>query len=151
MFQQQAGPSGLHRHSGREGMTDEGEGGGGGRRGEGGGGGGLYPPHLLGDLPPTDPSHLTNQTGSTLLGGGSGGGGGVGDGWPVCRDEQGRLCYRCVYCSRVDSDKSKWRRHLRSHTGEKPFQCAKCPYRAATKHAVLRHDKFRHSYNTVAM
>lgn len=55
---------------------------------------------------------------------------------------QGNL--NCPVCYRAFFTKSDMLRHYRIHTGEKPFICPFCPYRANQKPNVSRHIKSRH-------
>ena len=44
--------------------------------------------------------------------------------------------YKCWICDLRTRDKSDMNRHVRVHTGEKPFSCPHCPYRSAQKLSI---------------
>ncbi|ROT63517.1 hypothetical protein C7M84_018586 [Penaeus vannamei] len=51
----------------------------------------------------------------------------------------------CGVCGRGFRLANDLRRHLRIHTGEKPFCCPHCPYRASQKQSVNRHVRTVHA------
>ncbi len=57
---------------------------------------------------------------------------------------QGGHSYACHLCPYTSLDKSTLVRHLRTHNGERPFQCAICKYAFTTKANCERHVKKRH-------
>lgn len=52
--------------------------------------------------------------------------------------------YACNYCRKVFPSKYKTIRHLRIHTGEKPFQCFYCESKCSQKSDLFRHCKLKH-------
>ncbi|XP_074595349.1 uncharacterized protein LOC141850590 [Brevipalpus obovatus] len=52
--------------------------------------------------------------------------------------------YVCNLCPYTSLDKSTLVRHLRTHNGERPFQCAICKYAFTTKANCERHVRKRH-------
>ncbi|KAJ9598993.1 hypothetical protein L9F63_010587, partial [Diploptera punctata] len=54
----------------------------------------------------------------------------------------------CAFCMRRFWSAEDLRRHMRTHTGERPFSCDICRRRFTLKHSMLRHRK-KHNNSTV--
>lgn len=55
----------------------------------------------------------------------------------------------CAFCLRRFWSAEDLRRHMRTHTGERPFSCDICQRRFTLKHSMLRHRK-KHSNKSFA-
>lgn len=53
--------------------------------------------------------------------------------------------YICIICELFHTSNSQYmKRHIRKHTGDKPFECTYCDYRASRKDNLWVHIKMRH-------
>lgn len=52
--------------------------------------------------------------------------------------------FACLLCRHVATTKGSLRRHMRRHTGERPYRCQFCPYGASQKSDLDKHVKRRH-------
>ncbi|KAK4324198.1 hypothetical protein Pmani_005200 [Petrolisthes manimaculis] len=50
----------------------------------------------------------------------------------------------CTVCQKPFNHKGNFLKHYRTHTGEKPFQCPKCPYKATQKAHLTSHMLGKH-------
>ena len=53
----------------------------------------------------------------------------------------GEKPFKCDMCPYSAADKSTLMHHMRTHTGEKPFKCDVCPYSTSQKGHLMRHVK----------
>jgi len=54
----------------------------------------------------------------------------------------------CEFCGKEFAFASDLRRHTRSHTGEKPFECGLCSFKTSQKYNLERHNKKVHKQET---
>lgn len=52
--------------------------------------------------------------------------------------------HNCSYCGKYFYQTSGLRRHVRIHTGEKPYKCTKCTYSAAQAQSLKNHFYNKH-------
>lgn len=55
----------------------------------------------------------------------------------------------CVFCMRRFWSAEDLRRHMRTHTGERPYSCDICCRRFTLKHSMLRHRKKHESTDSI--
>ena len=55
------------------------------------------------------------------------------------RTHTGDKPFGCSLCAFTTGDKSNLNQHMKRHTGEKPFPCQHCPYKARRKDSLKRH------------
>ena len=58
---------------------------------------------------------------------------------------QNPIRFICPVCTKGFRSKVDLERHLRTHTGEKPFQCQYCIHKSATKGNLKAHMRHIHS------
>ncbi|KAK7085500.1 hypothetical protein SK128_009396 [Halocaridina rubra] len=51
----------------------------------------------------------------------------------------GEKPYSCSHCSYSCITKDDLKKHIRTHTGEKPYLCPHCPYRSSRKYTLKVH------------
>jgi uncharacterized Zn-finger protein len=57
------------------------------------------------------------------------------------RSHSGVRPYRCTMCNTNFSRSDHLSTHLRTHTGEKPYTCPQCSYSACRRDMITRHLK----------
>ncbi|CAL4246663.1 unnamed protein product [Meganyctiphanes norvegica] len=60
------------------------------------------------------------------------------------QQQPGRMQYKCPYCDHVAQKKFNLEKHIRTHTGERPFHCHLCSYSSGDSSNLRSHIKKKH-------
>ena len=60
------------------------------------------------------------------------------------KEKKGKMVHLCAVCLYKTDRKSTLTKHMRTHTGVKPYACKKCTYRAARKSTLTKHMRRKH-------
>jgi hypothetical protein len=52
--------------------------------------------------------------------------------------------YVCCLCDYNVNGRTDMKRHLQTHTGEKPYKCSHCGYETLRSHDLKRHMRIKH-------
>lgn len=52
--------------------------------------------------------------------------------------------FQCSICGKEFMDRSTYKHHYMTHTGERPHQCSFCPYRSIQSGSLYRHIRIKH-------
>ena len=55
------------------------------------------------------------------------------------RTHTGDKPYKCAQCTYSSAHSSALKRHVRNHTGDRPYACPHCSYRSIQRSAVTKH------------
>ncbi|KAK4326091.1 hypothetical protein Pmani_003346 [Petrolisthes manimaculis] len=59
--------------------------------------------------------------------------------WKSLKMQIVRKLHRCPFCAYSSVYQNNLTKHVRTHTGEKPFVCALCPFRTSQNSSLKRH------------
>ena len=73
---------------------------------------------------------------------------------PVLHSDGTLHNHLCPLCPKTFQSRADVVRHMRTHTGERPYKCPHCPYSAALKgnlksHIISRHSEFSRGHPTL--
>ena len=67
------------------------------------------------------------------------------------QSQQTPTFYSCAFCKKVFDRSSNLQRHIRTHTGEKPYSCSLCGYRCSDSSNLRAHGRKWHADRAVTL
>eukprot|EP00088_Acartia_fossae_P056757 TRINITY_DN6610_c0_g1_i3.p1 TRINITY_DN6610_c0_g1~~TRINITY_DN6610_c0_g1_i3.p1 ORF type:complete len:146 (-),score=35.80 TRINITY_DN6610_c0_g1_i3:337-774(-) len=68
----------------------------------------------------------------------------AGDSEKIANNEGGENVHRCDMCGQTLSSRNSLKRHMRTHSDERPFKCSHCPNTYKAMESLKRHMKTSH-------